>query len=60
MFNDYNDMVTVYKLCEMILIGKNKAYELFRMGKVGGFHDVRLWMIPKESVISYTMNNSKI
>lgn len=60
MFNEYNDMVTVDELCEMLRIGRNKAYELLRSGKVKGFHDGRLWMIPKEAVISYIRNNSRI
>lgn len=60
MFNEYSDMVTVDELCDMLRIGKNKAYELLCSGKVGGFHDGRLWMIPKEAVISYIMNNSRI
>ena len=59
MFNDYNDMVTVEELCEMLRIGRNKAYELLRSGKVGGFHDGRLWMIPKEAVISYITKNMR-
>lgn len=60
MFNDYNDMVTVEELCEMLRIGRNKAYELLRSGKVSGFRDGRLWMIPKEAVIIYIRNNSRI
>ena len=59
MFNEYNDMVTVDELCEMLRIGRNKAYELLRSGKVGGFHDGRLWMIPKEAVIEYIKRNKR-
>ena len=59
MFNEYNDMVTVDELCEMLRIGRNKAYELLRSGKVGGFHDGRLWMIPKEAVIDYIRKNKR-
>lgn len=59
MFNDYNDMITVDELCEMLRIGRNKAYELLRSGKVGGFHDGRLWMIPKEAVIDYIRKNKR-
>lgn len=59
MFNEYNDMITVDELCEMLRIGRNKAYELLRSGKVGGFHDGRLWMIPKEAVIDYIKKNRR-
>lgn len=59
MFNEYSDMITVDELCEMLRIGRNKAYELLRSGKVGGFHDGRLWMIPKEAVIDYIKKNRR-
>lgn len=59
MFDEYSDMLTIDELCEMLRIGRNKAYELLRSGKVGGFHDGRLWMIPKEAVISYIRSNTR-
>lgn len=57
MFNEYDDMVTIDELCEMLRIGKNKAYELLRSGKIKGFRAGRLWMIPKESVIEFIHRN---
>ncbi len=59
MFDEYSDMITIDELCEMLRIGRNKAYELLRSGKVGGFHDGRLWMIPKEAVVQYIRRNIK-
>ncbi len=59
MFEDYNDMITVEELCYMLRIGRNKAYELLRSGRIGAFGDGRLWMIPKVAVIEYITTSRK-
>ena len=59
MFEDYNDMIAVEELCFMLRIGRNKAYDLLRSGRIGTFRDGRLWMIPKEAVIEYVRKNKK-
>ncbi len=53
MFSQYSDIVRIEELCEMLRIGRNKAYQLLRSGRVSGFKDGRLWMIPKQAVINY-------
>lgn len=50
MFNEYSDIITVDELCEMLRIGRNKAYELLRSGKIKAFRCGRLWMISKQAV----------
>ncbi len=56
MFSQYSDIVTIDELCEMLRIGKNKAYQLLRSGRISSFKDGRLWMIPKQAVIDYISN----
>lgn len=53
MFNDYSDMVSIEELCEMLRIGRNKAYELLRTKQIKAFRCGRVWKIPKQSVIDY-------
>ena len=50
MFNEYSDIVTIDELCEMLRIGKNKAYELLRKGDIKAFCCGRLWIISKAAV----------
>ncbi len=50
MFSQYSDIVTIDELCEMLRIGKNKAYQLLRSGRISSFKDGRLWMIPNTNL----------
>ena len=58
MFNEYNDLVTVEDLCEMLSIGKNAAYKLLASGELKCFRLNRVWKIPKQCVIDYVMNQA--
>ena len=60
MFDDYNDLVTVEDLCEMLSIGKNAAYTLLASGDLKCFRLKRVWKIPKQSVIEYIKQQSKL
>ena len=59
MFNDYYDMVTMEEMCEMLRIGRSKAYELLRAGEVEGFKKGRVWMIPKQAIIDFVENSRR-
>ena len=58
MFQEYNDMVSIDELCEMLKIGRNKAYELLRAGIISGFKEGRIWKIPKHTVVNQVMSHS--
>ena len=60
MFNDYNDLVTVEDLCEMLSIGKNAAYKLLASGELKCFRLSRVWKIPKQCVADFIVKQSKI
>ncbi len=59
MFNEYSDIVTVDELCEMLRIGRNKAYDLLRNGEIKAFRSGRLWIISKAAVEDYVRVCSK-
>jgi len=58
MFEQYDDIVTVEDLCEMLSIGKNASYKLLASGQLKCFRYNRVWKIPKQGVIDYVMNQS--
>lgn len=60
MFEQYNDLVTVEDLCEMLYIGKNAAYKLLLSGQLKAFRYNRVWKIPKQGVIEYIIRESKL
>ena len=59
MFNNYYDMVTIEEMCEMLRIGRSKAYEFLRTGEVEGFKKGRVWMIPKQAIIDFVENSRR-
>jgi excisionase family DNA binding protein len=60
MFEEYNDLLTVEDLCEMLSIGKNSAYKLLASGDLKCFRYNRVWKIPKQGVIEYIKQQSKL
>lgn len=55
MFSKYKDILTIEELQEMLCIGCSKEYQLLRSGHIKAFHDGRVWLIPKKSVIEYVI-----
>ena len=54
MFSEYNDILCVSDICDILLIGKNRVYELLGSGELKGFRvGIRVWKIPKTAVNDY-------
>lgn len=53
MLNNYDDLMTVHDVCEILMVGKNRIYELLQSGKLEGFRVGRIWKIPKASLENY-------
>ncbi|QAA30361.1 helix-turn-helix domain-containing protein [Clostridium manihotivorum] len=60
MFNQYDDLLNVDELCEVLSIGKNTAYELLNSGEIKAFKPChgRVWKIPKLALEEYILFNS--
>lgn len=61
MLNQYEDILTVEDVCDILMIGRNRVYELLSTGELKGFRiGKRSWRIPKERVEEYinTLGNS--
>lgn len=60
MLNQYNDVLSIEELCEILKIGRNRAYELLQTEEIKGFRIGRPWKIPKISVEEYLKTQAKI
>lgn len=59
MFDNYDDILTVEQLMEILSIGRNKAYELLNSGEIKAFKIGRVWKIPRQMLDEYIVNSSK-
>ena len=48
-----DDIVTVDEMCEILMIGKNRAYRLLNSREIRCFKISREWKIPRKSVYEY-------
>ena len=53
MFEDFNDIVTVREMRQMLRLGRSKAYELIREGAIGCIRIGDRILIPKKNVIQF-------
>ena len=59
MFLDYNDILSVSDVCEILFIGRNRAYELLNSGLLKGFRVGKTWRIPKKSLEAYIIQQCR-
>lgn len=57
MLENYNDILTIQDLCEFLMIGRNRAYELLDSQQIKGFRIGRNWKIPKIAVETYILQS---
>lgn len=53
MLENYNEILTLDEMCEVLKIGKNTAYRLLNAEEINGFKIGHIWKIPKSSLIMY-------
>lgn len=58
MLNDFDDLLTVDEVCDILRIGHNTIYGLLKDGKLKGFRCGRIWKIPKLAVEKYIMESA--
>ncbi len=58
MLEQYDDVISVKELCEILRIGRNRAYELLQTNQIKGFQMGRPWKVPKVAVEEFLKNNS--
>lgn len=58
MLEQYDDVISVKELCEILKIGRNRAYELLQTNQIKGFQMGRPWKISKIAIEEYLKTNS--
>lgn len=60
MFAEYNDILCVADVCEILLIGRNSVYDLLNQGVLKGFRVGKSnWRIPKKSLETYIVQKCR-
>jgi excisionase family DNA binding protein len=60
MFSDYDDVVSIDDLMEILDIGRNKAYELLKNGEIQSFKIGKVYKIPKLCIQEYIFSKVNI
>lgn len=60
MLRDYPDVMTVEESCEVLRVGFNAMYEMLNSGKLKGFRNGRVWLVPKAAIINYIQSSSNL
>lgn len=57
MLDQYEEILTIDDLCEILMIGKNLACQLLTEKKIKAFRIGKKWKIPKISVENFISEN---
>ena len=60
MFEDYPDILSPEEAAEALRIGETAIYELLNSKKLSAYKNGRNWLIPKEAVRKYVVEQSKL
>lgn len=59
MFDNYDDILTVEQLMELLCIGRNKAYELLKSGEIKAFKIGKVWKVPRKMLDDFILESCK-
>ena len=55
MLKDYPDVVDISQLCDILKIGKNKAYQLIKQRKIKSLAIGKKIVIPKYNILAFML-----
>ncbi len=53
MLEEYDALLNIQELQQILNVGRNSAYELLKSGEIPAFRIGKNWKIPKDAVIHY-------
>ena len=60
MMENYNEILDIEDVCDILNIGKNWAYRLLTEQKIQAFKIGRNWKIPKAALIDYISSGKRM
>ncbi|HBI61480.1 MAG TPA: excisionase [Lachnospiraceae bacterium] len=60
MLEQYQDILSVFDVAEVLFIGKNRVYELLEKKELKGFRIGRVWKIPRDALLEYILRQSNL
>ena len=60
MFEQYDDILTIEEVAELLRIGMTQAYRIVRSGDLKGYKEGKDWKIPKRALSEYVISRSHL
>lgn len=60
MLEEYNEILTVPELAEILRVGNTQAYRILKKGSVKAYKEGKDWKIPKEAVKQYIISRASL
>lgn len=60
MFEQYDDILTIEEVAEILKIGTSQAYRIVRSGRLKGYKEGKDWKILKQALIQYVITQSHL
>ena len=60
MFEQYDDILTIEEVAEILKIGMTKTYRLVRSGNLKRYKEGKDWRIPKQALSEYVISRSRL
>ncbi len=60
MFESFDDILTVEEVSAILKIGTTQAYKIVRSGTLKAYKEGKDWKIPKESLVLYIKEQTRL
>lgn len=60
MFESFDDILTIEEVSAILKIGTTQAYKLVRSGTLKAYKEGKGWKIPKESLVLYIKEQTRL
>lgn len=60
MFESFDDILTVEEVSAILKIGTTQAYKIVRSGTIKAYKEGKDWKIPKESLVLYIKEQTRL